>query len=150
MTHKPKNSAGKQAGQFRKGQSGNPAGKPKGARNHATRAIEAMLGGEAEKLTRTAIDLALAGDTVALRLCFDRLIPVRRERAIEFALPPIRTPADVVTAMDALAQGVARGELYPTEANALAGLVASAARAIEVSEIADRLDRLEATVAKES
>ena len=33
-----------QAGRFRKGQSGNPAGRPRGSRNTATMAAEAMLG----------------------------------------------------------------------------------------------------------
>jgi Family of unknown function (DUF5681) len=37
---------------FKPGESGNPAGKPKGARNKVTLAIEALLDGEAEALTR--------------------------------------------------------------------------------------------------
>jgi hypothetical protein len=39
--------------------------------------VEALLNGEAEKLTRKAIDLGLAGDMAALRLCVDRIIPPR-------------------------------------------------------------------------
>ena len=62
------NTGEQQAGRFRKGQSGNPAGRPRGARNSATLAVEAMLDGEAEALTRKAIDMALAGDTVALKI----------------------------------------------------------------------------------
>jgi hypothetical protein len=60
-------------GQFGAGQSGNPAGRPKGARNHTTRAVEALLDGEAEALTRKAIEMALDGDGPAMRLCLDRL-----------------------------------------------------------------------------
>jgi hypothetical protein len=41
------------------------AGKPK---DKATLAAEALLDGEAEALTRTPIELAKAGDTIALRL----------------------------------------------------------------------------------
>jgi hypothetical protein len=63
---------------FRPGQSGDPAGKPKGARNRATVAAEALLEGEAEMLTRKAIELGLSGDTTALRLCLERLMPPRR------------------------------------------------------------------------
>ena len=60
---------------FAKGASGNPLGRPAGSRHKTTLAMEALLDGEAEKLTRKAIDLALAGDMVALRLCLDRTIP---------------------------------------------------------------------------
>lgn len=56
-------------GKFAPGVSGNPAGRPKGSRHKVTLAIEAMLEGEHEKLTRKAIDMALEGDGPALRLC---------------------------------------------------------------------------------
>lgn len=65
----------KQGARFRKGQSGNPSGRPRGARNKTTRAVEALLDGEAEALTRKAIERALEGDTTALCLCLDRLLP---------------------------------------------------------------------------
>ena len=45
--------------------------------------------GEAEKLTRVAVDVALAGDTVALHLCLDRVAPFRKDRPVTFALPTI-------------------------------------------------------------
>ena len=53
---------------FIKGQSGNPAGRPRGSRNRATRAMQTLLDGEAQALTRKAVELALEGDTTALRL----------------------------------------------------------------------------------
>jgi hypothetical protein len=56
---------------FKPGQSGNPAGKPRGSRNRTTLAVEALLDGEAETLTRKAIELAKAGDLAALRVCLD-------------------------------------------------------------------------------
>ena len=59
--------------QFESGQSGNP----KGARNKATLAAEALLDGKAEAITRKAIDLAKAGDLTAIRLCLERIIPAR-------------------------------------------------------------------------
>ena len=51
-----------------------------------------MLEGEAEKLTRKAVDLALAGDTVALKLCIDRILPLRRGRPVKLSLLAIRHP----------------------------------------------------------
>ena len=65
------NTRRKQAGGFQKGQSGNPRGRPAGSRNNATLACEALLEGQAEALTQKAVDMALAGDTVALKLCLE-------------------------------------------------------------------------------
>jgi hypothetical protein len=67
---------------FQPGVSGNPAGRPKGAKNKSTLAAEALLDGEAEALTRKAVEMALRGDTVALRLCLERLMPPRRDRPV--------------------------------------------------------------------
>jgi hypothetical protein len=81
MATEPKN--GKNgAGQFTKGTSGNPGGRPPGSRNRATLLMETLLEGEAEQLTRKAIELALAGDLNALRLCLDRLLPPSKDRLI--------------------------------------------------------------------
>jgi Family of unknown function (DUF5681) len=59
-------------GRFRKGQSGNPAGRSRGSHNKSIEAAELLLEGEAEALTRRAVELALEGDAAALRLCLDR------------------------------------------------------------------------------
>lgn len=64
-------------GRFKAGHSGNPRGKPPGTRHKATLAVQEFLDGEAEPLTRKAVDLALEGDTTALRLCLERLLPPR-------------------------------------------------------------------------
>jgi hypothetical protein len=54
---------------FKPGQSGNPSGRPHGSRNKATLALEALLDGEGEAITRKALE----GDTAALRLCLERI-----------------------------------------------------------------------------
>jgi len=136
--------AKKQAGgPFEKGQSGNPAGRPQGSRNKATLAIEALLDGEADKLTRKAVDLALNGDTTALRLCLERLCPPRRERPVSFELPPITAPADAVEAMSALLAAVAQGEVTPGEAQTIATVIEAQRRVIECEDHERRLRALE-------
>jgi len=99
---------------FKPGESGNPAGRPQGSRHKATLAMEALLDGEAETITRKAIDLALAGDSTMIRLCLDRVLPARRDRPVTFALPPIATVSDAVTASAALTTAVANGDLTPS------------------------------------
>src|SRR3954451_23882984 len=128
---------------FQKGQSGNPNGRPVGSRHKTTLAIDALLDGDAANLTRKAIELALGGDTVAMRLCLDRLAPVRKDRPVAFALPPIESTADVVKASAALLQAVASGELTPSEAAELGKLVEAHVRAIELTDVQARLEALE-------
>ncbi|HZK89563.1 MAG TPA: DUF5681 domain-containing protein [Stellaceae bacterium] len=117
-TAKPK---GRSRGRsFRKGQSGNPAGRPLGSRNRASLAIAALLDGEAEALARKAVELALGGNALALKLCLDRLSAPRRDPAVSLALPAIGSAADLAEAMAALARAAAAGELTPAEAFDLA------------------------------
>lgn len=122
---------------------GNP-GRPAGARNKRTLALEELLDGESEAITRKAMEMAKGGDTVALRLCLERILPVRKDRPVEFALPPIETSSDIVVATSALLAAVAAGDLTPSEAAELGKLVDAHVRAIEVTEIQERLDALEA------
>ena len=140
---KPAKTGQQQDTRFKPGQSGNPHGRPQGSRHKTTLAMDALLEGEAQALTRKAIELAKEGDTVALRLCLDRLAPARKDRPVAFALPAIESPPDVVKASTALLQAVASGELTPSEAAELGKLVEAHVRAIELTDIQARLDALE-------
>src|SRR4051794_41903620 len=53
-------------GRYLRGASGNPAGKPRGCLNHATRIAAEMLGGEAETLWRGGKKPAPAGQKTPL------------------------------------------------------------------------------------
>lgn len=119
------------------------SGRPRGARNRVTIAVEALLDGEAERLTRKAIELALAGDSTALRLCLDRIAPPRRGRAVRFPLPPVQTSADVVSALAAVTAAMATGQLSPEEACEVAGVIDLQRRAIETQHLEARLHALE-------
>jgi hypothetical protein len=128
---------------FAPGESGNPNGRPKGSRNKATIASEALLDGEAEALTRKVIELALGGNLAALRLCFDRLLPPRRDRSVAFDLPRIESAADAVAASDAVLAACAEGTLSPGEAADVMGLVQTQLRTIELAELEARVATLE-------
>jgi len=134
--------------QFKPGQSGNPAGKPKGTRNATTLALEALLDGQASALTQKAINLALAGDMAALRLCLDRILPPRKDSPVAFDLPDMKTLNDAVPAMGALVKAVGQGDLTPTEAGELTKMVQAFAKIIETAELEERVRTLEETINK--
>ena len=131
---------------FPKGVSGNPAGKPKGLRNKATLAAEALLDGEAEALTRKAVDLALAGDTTALRLCLERIAPPRKDRPLPEINLPTLGAENLAKVSAAVLQAVAGGELTPSEGQALAGLLEQHRKCVEIEEIEKRLAAIEANM----
>jgi hypothetical protein len=120
-------------GRFAKGASGNPAGRPPGIMNQATRTAAVLLSGESGALTRKAIELALAGDIAALRLCIDRIIAPQREQPIAFAMPTIGNAADLAGAMTALTAAAAAGAMTPAEAASLAQVLDAHARVIEAT-----------------
>jgi hypothetical protein len=95
-------------------------------------------------LTRKAVEMALAGDPTAMRLCMERMLPPCRERTVKFNLPPIVTARtgetcgpsarDVSLAMNAVTAALARGEITPGEAERIAGVVDTFVRAIETTK----------------
>lgn len=145
MAGRAENTAGKQRGRpFVRGQSGNPAGKPVGARHATTRAVEALLEGEAEALTRKAVEMALGGDGPALRLCLDRIAPARKDMPVSFALPPIKSAADTVTASASLLDAVAAGDVTPDEAGRVMALLSAHKGLVEAGDLEARIAALEA------
>lgn len=131
-------------GRFTKG---NP-GRPPGARHKSTLAVQALLDGEAEALTRAAIERALEGDVAALRLCLERLAPPRRDAPVAVDLPEVTGAADLVKASGAILAAVADGCLTPSEAKEIAGILATHARAIEIQDLEARIAALEAKEGK--
>ncbi|MGW8158414.1 MAG: DUF5681 domain-containing protein [Desulfoprunum sp.] len=139
------NSGQVQAGRFRPGQSGNPAGKPKGAKNRATILAQALFDNEAEVLVRTIIELAKAGDMQALKVCIDRLCP-----PIKAQSAPIQVEIPVTDSMSDLAntfiKAAADGRLSPDVAAQMVSAVGTLARVVEIDELKERLIALEAAV----
>jgi hypothetical protein len=135
---------------FEKGESGNPAGRPRGSRNRIALLMENLLSYEAEAIGRKAVEMAIKGDMAAIRLCMDRLAPARKEEPIAFELPPLEKPADSVAAAATLVAAVAEGELTPSEAAQLAKVIEVYVRAIETKVFDERLASLEKEVAAQN
>ncbi len=121
---------------------GNP-GRPKGSLNKVTLAAQALLDGEAEALTRKAIDKALDGDVTALRLCMERLCPPRKMRPVTIALPNVKDAAGVASAQNTVVQAVASGEVTPDEGIALTTILDRHRKSIETLDLEARITALE-------
>lgn len=131
-------------GTFQKGQSGNPAGKPKGTRHRYSVLAEQLMGEDIEDVTRAVLIAARDGDMTAARIVLDRIAPARRDQPIPFKLPPIDNVADLPKATNALLQAVATGELTPSEAAEFGKLIDAHVRAVEITDINARVAALEA------
>ena len=99
------------------------SGRPKGSRNKATIAIESLLQGQAEALTQTAVTKALEGDSLALRLCMERIAPAPRDNTVHFSLPPMINANDASEAAGSVLRAVSDGELTPSRQLALWALL---------------------------
>ena len=118
---------------FQPGQSGNPNGRPRGSRNRRALLAEQLYEESAHAVVAKAIELALAGDGTALRVCMDRILAPMRNRPIVFELPAMKEAADAVTAIDSIVQGIAEGELSAPEAARLASVVQDFARTLSTA-----------------
>jgi hypothetical protein len=127
------------AGQFSAGNNG----RPKGSRNKATIVIESLLRGQAEALTQTVVTKALEGDSVALRLCMERIAPAPKDQPISFSLPKMNNALDASEAAGSVLTAVSECELTPIEAKRVMGLIDSFRRTLELTEIEQRLQALE-------
>lgn len=128
---------------WKKGQSGNKAGRPKNSRNKTTLAIQSLLQGQAERLTETAINAALAGDMTALKLCLERILPSLKELPINIKLPSMMNAQDLPIMTAAIIRAVSSGDLLPSEAEKISKLVDVHRQAIEAADFDSRLKALE-------
>ena len=140
---------GKQQRQgFRPGQSGNPAGRPKGSRHAALLALDAIGEAAAKDVLETVINAAKGGDARSAEIILRRLWPERKGRTIALDLPVLETPADLVRATGAVAGAVADGTITPEEGVAVASVMEIHRKAIETQDLEARLAALEAASRK--
>lgn len=140
----PEKTGKKQEGtRWRPGQSGNPNGRPKGARNKASIVAENLLDGESPAIIRKLISQAKKGQAIALKLVIERIVP-KRGRAVEITdLPAISRASDIAEATGAVVRAAAEGELTLQEAEAFMRLLAAHRAAVETADLAVRIEALE-------
>ena len=128
---------------FEKGQSGNPAGRPRGIVNRATALAQNLLSERAEGIARKVIALAEEGDMAAIRVCMERLVPPIKHQPVAVELPPLENALDSVEAMARIAAAVAAGDLTAAEAAELAKVVEVYVGALASQAFEARLSALE-------
>jgi hypothetical protein len=108
---------------FQPGQSGNPAGRPRGARNKTTILLEELIERDGETLAHQFIEQAKAGNARALGCLMGMILPKRKGVPVEIDLPVLEKAADAPVAIAAIIAAVCRGELTPDEGMLLTRMV---------------------------
>lgn len=126
---------------FKTGTSGNPSGRPKGLKDKRV-VMRSMLQPHAQDLIETVVQMALGGDTTALRICMDRLVAPIREEPIHVTVPKITGPDDCVKAQAAVLNAVAAGQVLPGEGQVLSGLIEAQRRAYETTSLAKQMEAI--------
>ena len=139
----PETTDTKQGSRWPPGQSGNPSGRPKGARHAALMALDAIGEAAAGKVMQSVVTAAVAGDMRASEILLRRLWPERKGRPLAVDLPPITGAADLPAAVGAVVQAVATGDLTAEEGQAIAAMLEGQRRAIETADLAARIEALE-------
>jgi hypothetical protein len=122
---------------FAKGNSG----RRPGSKNRSSQILAALLEGDEVELVRKAVEIAKAGDIQMLKFLLSRMLP--RDRPIKIDLPQMNSADDAVEALGRITRAVSGGIITPIEAAALATLVNSYARAIDLADVVKRMDALE-------
>jgi Family of unknown function (DUF5681) len=140
----PETTGEKQGPRWQSGQSGNPAGRPKGARHAALLALDAIGAKAGNDIMAAVVAAAKGGDMRAADILLRRLWPERKGRTVMLELPAMRSAADLPAVVGAITGAVAAGDLTPDEGQALAAVVETHRRAIETADLERRLSLLEA------
>ncbi len=128
---------------FKRGQSGNPKGKPKGAKNKSTLAAERLLEGSLDRICKRIEEEALNGNMQAAKMVLERFLPPRKDRLIRLDIPKIKTYEDVLSASTLIISAVCKGEISPSEGEALSRTIDLHSKILEANEHEYRLQALE-------
>jgi len=125
-------------GTFKKGTSGNPAGRQK--TEHAI--LRQKLAAHGEDVAMVVVQAALRGDIQAAKIVLERLCPPLKPSAAPVVITLPENPSIADTAR-AIIEHVADGQIAPDVAGQLVQAVAALARVVEIDELATRLNALE-------
>ncbi len=133
-------------GQFQKGTSGNPGGRPcvsnmvrEFAQSKAPRAFERLV----ELVESKDQRVAMAASNAVLDRAYGK--PASEQRTVTFEVTQIGSAKDIVTALSSLMAATANGQLSVSDARDLAGILETQRKAMETQDLEERLQKLEAS-----
>jgi dihydrodipicolinate synthase/N-acetylneuraminate lyase len=129
---------------FKKGQSGNPAGRPKGLRDRRA-ALRYKLTRQLPDILKTLAAAAKAGDIPAAKLILERTLPALKTAAETLTLP---APETLAGQGRVVMEAVASGDISPDEALKLMQAVGAQLRIVEAEEMAKRIEALEQALSR--
>jgi len=128
---------------FKKGQSGNPAGRKAGSRNKASLIVEKLMAEDIEDITKNLVMMAKNGDMTAIKIVIDKLIPNKKSGQISFELPTIKTATDIAGGFSQILEQVSTGEISVADAKDVGSILESARKTYEIEELEKRIDELQ-------
>jgi len=134
-----KNQTKNRANRFKPGQSGNPAGRPKGS--GLVGQLRQQLSDAAPDIVAKLIESAKAGDSTAMRVVLEKLIPNQKPQ-----LPPLAISipdGSLLERANAVLDAAIKGDISPDQGAAIISMGNEIARLKEYEELEKRLIALE-------
>ena len=146
----PGNQGRTPGGLFSKGASGNPLGRPLGSHNKSTLLARSKFVEMSGAIADKAIEVALAGHPLALKLCLERILPRPRDpdAAVTLDLPSIATVADCAGALDTILASIVNGDITPNQGETLTRVIESRMRSFEMVVVEQRVSAIEQAIAR--
>ena len=126
---------------FQKGQSGNPAGKPKGC-SKRVQLLNQLVMPAREEIVKKAIELAMDGNETMLKFLLERMLPARpKEEPIELEQELTGSMAEQA---GQIMEFMTSGAIAVADGTAMLSGLTSRCRIVETTELLERVEALEA------
>ena len=103
----------------------------------------ALLGNDLEAITQALIEKAKAGESWAIKLVIDKLIPNAKDQPVTFRLPRMEGAHDLRQALSGILTAISKGKLTPDEGQAVAAVLNGLGLALIVEELETQLEHLQ-------
>lgn len=123
---------------FKKGQSGNPAGRPKEIVTSAD--LRKRITKDMPEILENLLERAKSGDTAAIKIILDRTHPPLKAQALPITVP---TGASLAETGGNIIDAALEGQIPPDIGSALITALTNQAKITEVDDLIKRIEALE-------